>query len=154
MRKDSRGFSLIELMIVVAIIGVLAAIAMPSYRDYVYRANRTVAKTVLMEIVGKQEGFYTDRKRYAEVLGPQSATNNLGYDAAVIFIKPDGTKDDETSSDAIYRVTLSAATMTSFTVQAEPINGQLKDTKCVNLTVDNVGTKAATGTNSADCWKR
>src|SRR6185369_3390771 len=59
------GFTLIELMIVVAVIGVLAAIVYPSYQDYVRRANRSAAQQIMLDVSAKQEQYLTDRRSYA-----------------------------------------------------------------------------------------
>lgn len=149
MRAENRGFSLLELMIAVAIVGILAAIALPTYGNYVLRSNRTVGKTVIMRIVGQQESYYSDRKQYA------AALNNLSpeYAGATVYVTPDGATQAANTSDTVYSVTLSAATATSFTVQATPVNRQTKDTKCGTLTYSNTGTKTASGPDGAACWK-
>lgn len=163
----SHGFTLIELMMVVVIIGILAAIAFPSYSRYVLRGNRTVGKTVLLEIASRQESYFSDRKRYAEVLGPPTATWNLGYSANPVYVTRDGRTQSATSSDAIYSVTLAAytaasvadcsaggtPTATAFAVVATPINAQAKDTQCGKICLGSPGDKGASGSNSASCWR-
>ncbi|MGI0117291.1 type IV pilin protein [Zooshikella sp. RANM57] len=69
MKKNTAGFSLIELMIVVAIIAILAAIAIPSYREYIQRGNKSEAKSKLMELMQVQQKYFTQNLRYANKLG-------------------------------------------------------------------------------------
>ncbi|MBU2710154.1 type IV pilin protein [Zooshikella harenae] len=84
MKKNTTGFSLIELMIVVAIIAILAAIAIPSYREYIQRGNKSEAKSKLMELMQVQQKYFTQHLRYAERLkpngaGPDKCNNSLCY---------------------------------------------------------------------------
>lgn len=71
--KTSTGFTLIELMIVVAIVGILAAIAYPSYQEYVLRGNRSEAQALLNDAAARQERYYTQNNTYADT------TAKLGY---------------------------------------------------------------------------
>ena len=75
MKKHPYGFTLIELMITVVIIGVLAGIAYPGYRDYVTQARRSEAQTLLLSIVNQQEKFFSDCSWYAATL-ITSSTNS------------------------------------------------------------------------------
>jgi type IV pilus assembly protein PilE len=149
MRKGSTGFTLLELLIVVTIVGIMAAIAIPSYGDYVLRANRTVGKTEIMRIVGKQEGFYNDRKAYATALNLLDTT----YGAATVYLKRDGSVQTTSTTQAIYTLALTGASATAYSVVATPVNRQLKDTKCGTLTYTSAGVKSASGT-ATDCWTR
>jgi type IV pilus assembly protein PilE len=149
--RPDRGFSLLELMLAVAIIGVLAAIALPSYGDYVLRSNRTVAKTVIMRIVGQQESHFSDRKQYASTL---PILNSADYGAATtVYVKRDGAVQATNTSDTIYAVTLTDASATAYSVQAAPVNAQAKDTRCGTLTYSSAGARTASG-SATDCWVR
>jgi len=78
MQKSQLGFSLLELMIVVAIVGILSAIAIPSYTDYVTRANRTDAMETISEIMNQQQRFVLRNRRYATDL------TQIGYGSSVV----------------------------------------------------------------------
>ncbi|MEH6617468.1 MAG: type IV pilin protein, partial [Porticoccus sp.] len=73
MMPKSRGFTLIELMIVVAIVAILVGIAMPNYREYVLRSNRAVAKGALLEVASRQEQYFLNNRSYTHLLA------DLGY---------------------------------------------------------------------------
>lgn len=73
MRKNSLGFTLVELMIVVAIIGILAAVAYPSYQQYVERTNRSAAQQFMLTIASKQEQYLLDNRAY--VVGTDALTS-------------------------------------------------------------------------------
>lgn len=63
--RRSAGFSLIEVMIAVAVVAILASIALPSYRDYIKRGKRAAAQSVLMDLAARQQAFLLDKRRYA-----------------------------------------------------------------------------------------
>jgi type IV pilus assembly protein PilE len=80
MRTPNKGFTLIELMIVIAIIGILATVVMPSYRSFVLESQRTDTQGQLLQIIALQERFYVDNFRYTLSL------TDLGYDSSPLFI--------------------------------------------------------------------
>ena len=141
--QKSAGFSLIELMVVVAIIAILFGLALPSYREYVLRANRSVAQAELLEMAGRQEQFFVNNKTYTTSL------TTLGY-PATYYVNREGAQT--TSALAVYQMTISnTGTATSFSLTATRRNGQTEDTDCGNLTLDNLGNKTASGSGDR-CW--
>lgn len=87
--KKHKGFTLIELMITIVIVAILASIAIPSYREYVIRGNRTAAQAVMMEIATRQQQFFVANRTYATAaqLGialPPEVVDN--YDFAINLV--------------------------------------------------------------------
>lgn len=142
MKNRNSGISLIELMVVVAIVGILASIAYPSYRQYVIRSNRTEAKVALMEAAQGLEKCFTRFMTYADFVRCPAADQfeaGAGVD----------------TSDGNYRITgnLDAATPLVFTLTATPQGGQANDADCGNFTLDQTGGKTVSGTKPAEtCW--
>jgi type IV pilus assembly protein PilE len=130
------GFTLIELMIAVAVVGILAAIAYPSYTAYVVRANRSAAASFLFQLANKEAQYMLDARTYT------------GTSTDLLSTPPEVAK--------FYDISITtAATPPGFTVQAAPKGTQAtRDAACGTLTLDQNGTKGITGTGSVtDCWR-
>lgn len=148
--KRLYGFTLIELMMTVAIIGILASIAYPSYLDSVRKGRRADAKAVLLQAAQWMERFATVNNRYDQDLAGTSVNDATQFLASGLTQAPiDG-------ATKYYNVTLAAVAQTSFTLNAAPIAGtdQVYD-KCQTLTLDSTGVKGVIGsTRTADeCWR-
>ena len=136
--KKQNGFTLIEVMVVVVIIGILASIAYPSYMEVVRQTRRADAYNALMDIMARQERYFTDNNSYTDDL------KNLGF-AEKTYTTPDG----------YYLVSAAACGTgigTCVALTATGQKGQEKDGKegaCKTLTLDSTDVKTP-----ADCWKK
>jgi type IV pilus assembly protein PilE len=139
-RRPARGFTLVEVIIVVLIISVLAAIAYPAYQDSVMRTRRNAVKACMSDASQFMERFYTTNLRYDQTAG-----------GAAVVLPPCAAGTDITNH---YNVTLAAVGRTTYRIQATPIGLQaVRDTKCGTLGIDNTGAKTKTGTDTVDiCW--
>ncbi|NIS91297.1 MAG: prepilin-type N-terminal cleavage/methylation domain-containing protein [Woeseiaceae bacterium] len=147
--RNSRhgGFSLLELLVVVAIVAMLSAFAYPSYMNYVVNTKRTAATTMLMRIADRQQQFFMDNKRYANAL------TELGYATAFVWVSDNGNTVPPGDADAVYAFGLANITPTQYLAFAAPIGQQqIRDTKCAALTIDHAGAKKAYGSQPDDCW--
>ena len=138
--RAAAGFTMVELMIVVFIITLLAAIAYPTYMDQVVRVRRDAAKTCLSESAQFMERFYTTNLRFDQTLA-----------GAPVALPPCNSGTDVTR---FYTISLTAIGQRNYTVTAVPKPAQAsRDTACGTLGLDNTGTKTETGTSTVDdCW--
>ena len=140
------GVTLIELMVVVAIVAAIFAFAFPSYERYIVRAKRAVGQNVLMQVADRQQQFFMDNKRFAADL------TNLGFGANPFIVDDDGAGTVAGDVDAVYSVTLANVTATTWTATATPVGAQLsRDTFCGNLTINQAGAKGKSG-GADNCW--
>jgi type IV pilus assembly protein PilE len=134
-KPTSMGFTLIEVMIVVAIVGILAAIAYPSYVEYVERARRNDAKAVLLEAAQFVERRFMETRSYAAITIP----------AAYAQAPREGA--------AWYNITITAPTAATYTLDAAPRTGWVPK-KCGTFTVNQLGVKTVSADTVDECWPR
>lgn len=133
--QRSRGFTLIEMMIVVVILAILAAIALPSYQKYVLRSHRAEGQALLSEAAARQERYFAQNNTYAST---STALNLASYLAGVQY----------------YSLAISNVTASTYTLTATATGSQARDSECLTLTLDQAGTRGASGTGTAStCWQ-
>lgn len=139
MKKRSNGFTLIEVMIVVAILGILAGIAYPSYMESVRKSNRSDAKVGLSDVAQRLQRCFT----------AYSAYNNANCGAATAYNNGASTATPE----GFYSIT-AAINATTFTLTARPVAGttQANDAKCTAFTLSHTGARGASGSDADNCW--
>ena len=144
------GFTLIELMIVITVLSILAAIAYPNYQDYVTRSNRSDAKAMLSQVASRQEQFFLNNKSYTT---GQAAV----WTADTGDVDEDGSTADFVSEAGYYELGIAAgptgSIATSYALTATAQGRQAGDTECDDFTLNSRGDRGVTGTGTVgDCW--
>ena len=134
MKTDQRGFTLIEMMIVVAILAILASIALSSYQSQTLQSRRSLGSQALLETAQRLEQCQSESLSYTTADG---CTVTLPFDAP------------RDSSTKYYTISSTARTASTYTLAATAINVQASDTDCAVLNLNHLGQKTATTT---DCW--
>ena len=139
---SGRGITLFELLVVLALIGVITAIALPAYRQHLVRVHRSEAMTALLQLQGAEESHYLRHGIYT---------------ASVIAAPPAGLGLPSASAGNRYELSVAlAADGQSFiaTATPTPAGGQLADHECLAFSVDARGRRAVSGAaNAQRCWK-
>lgn len=141
-RTRSAGFTLIELMVVVIIIGILASIAFPAYLQYVTDSYRSTCAGKLVEMSNQIERIFTENQTY-QPGGNAPSANDLVNTATC----------PQSVDSAPYSLSVSVADDTSYTLTATPQGAQATASDCGTLTLDQTGARTASGSASVDdCW--
>jgi type IV pilus assembly protein PilE len=166
--NHSSGFTLIELMVVIAIVAIIAAVAIPTYQAQIRESRRVDAKTAVLDLAAREEKYFSLNNSYT------ASPANLGYAAAgsganfpqptgsgyyQLYVCPSSTAGS-TVTTAFCTAVSGTAAGTGYVVAAAPVTGssQVKDSLCQYFAVDNTGVQfaygtAGSGTNTAStCW--
>lgn len=154
MLKRQQGFTLIELMVVVAVIAVLSAIAIPAYDQSVTKARRADAKVALMKLAQLQEAYFSNNNRYAITLAELLTSSPEGFSSIV------GTTAQSPQNYYTLTLTPGAVATRSFTLTAAPYGDMITregkmSVSCKGLTMDSTGQRGISGGGTGsiqDCW--
>ena len=137
-------------MVVVTIVAILMGVMLPSYRAYVIKAKRSVARAELLTVLARQEQFFILNKQYASKL------DQLGYGSNPYAISANGERVALTANDRSYIISLLEVAPVSapqaFSLRATPQLGQARDVQCGFLQLTSLGVKSAEGGSLTDCW--
>ena len=149
-RLAAPGVSAIELVVVLAIVGILAGLSVPAYRDHVLRANRGEARAALLSLATAEEKFYLQCNEYTSTLDAAAATS----------CSPGNLRFLATSERGYYTVAVTAADANGWTATATAVSTlpQYRDTRCRAFQLTSTGAKTArdsvNSANDSECWSR
>jgi len=139
-RGRSAGFSLIELLLVVALVGILLSLALPSYRDSVLAGARAEGQSLLLQVAAAQERFYSANNTYSANADPWASP-------------PQTTVDSENGRYQVAVAACAGGTIANCFVATATPQGEQTEDNCGPLTLDNAGQRGAGTTPVADCWR-
>jgi type IV pilus assembly protein PilE len=141
-----RGFTLIELMIVIVIVAILVSVGYPSYTQYLTKSKRQAAKNLVYQVTDRQEQFFLDNRAYAANL------TALGFAADTMSLDRNGQLTGASDTKRTYTFDLQNATATTYTVRIIPQLRQAShDSACGTLTLTHTGNRGNSGT-ATNCW--
>jgi type IV pilus assembly protein PilE len=152
--ESSTGFTLIELVVAIVIVGILAAIAIPAYSGYVAKSHRTDAKTALLDMASMEERFFSTNNSYSQ------NPSDLGYTGALPFPVGSGYYNITvlTVVAAVAPSGTTNGTPATYSIQATAVGNQASaDPSCATFTINSAGQQGATGTDpqaATDCWQQ
>ena len=132
-----RGLTLIELMIVIVVLGIIVAVAYPSYRDFAARAKRNEARSALLQIATNQERFYLNNNTYTTDM------TQLGFQSSPF-----------TTETGSYTITVTVANANTYSARAAYLLGGNEAANCPTFIIDAAGSKTSPDGAHADCWTR
>jgi len=139
-KHASFGFTLIELMVTVAIVSILATIAVTSYSSQIKKSRRTEAKSALLDLAGREERLF-------------STTNTYSADEAFLGYATVSTPMTNMNFGNGYYQLTAVATATTYTLTANPVGAQQGDAACGSFSVNQLGVQTVSGTSTvASCW--
>ena len=144
-KHQSLGFTLIELMVTVAIVSILATIAVTSYSSQVLKSRRTEAKSALLDLAGREERLFSTTNAYSNFQA------SLGYAAAT----PTTVMTTMSFGNGYYTLSATTPTASSYLLTATPTtaSNQANDTACGAFSIDQLGRQTVSGTaTAASCW--
>jgi type IV pilus assembly protein PilE len=134
--KKNKGFTLIELLVTVVVLGILAGVGLPSYRQNVIKTNRGEAKAMLMDVLQREEKYFTEMNTYTTTL------SNLGFSSA-------------NTTNGYYTVTVAANSngiTDGIIITATPQGNQANDSSCMNFILNSNGQKTVSTGATTGCW--
>ena len=145
-RSQIDGFSLIELIVVLAIVGILFLVALPTFEQYQLKTSRALASAELLTVLARQEQFFANNKRYAPTL------DLLGYSGSPYAINSNAEDVAVSVADRIYNIELRIVTSALYELKAVPQRNQAKDSLCGSLELTSRGGKSTSTGAGIICW--